>query len=197
MFCCVNDGEAEFTVKKSRFITVSSMIDDRESVKRIVEGLRKKYPDATHVCYAFIADETGDDFGYDDDGEPSGTAGKPIYAALAASGAKKSMIAVVRYFGGVKLGAGGLTRAYRQCTSELIESAGMSEVRKYCLFDVECDGEAYKKISAVARNSGCKCEQIMYNDKVSFVLVCTSDDEAESLLKPFGAAYVKTGERYE
>ncbi len=197
MFRCVTAGEAELIVKKSRFIAVSAMASDRESVKRTIDNLRKKYPDATHICYAFIADERGDEFGYDDDGEPSGTAGKPIYAALSASGASKSMIAVIRYFGGIKLGAGGLTRAYRQSASELIEKVGMTEVEKYYLYDVECDGDAYKKISSVVRNSRCKCEQIMYNDKVSFVLACPSDDDAQTLLKQFGATYVMTGERYE
>ncbi len=128
----INDGEYAFTEKKSKFLAFGYGISGRADVKTHVDALRAKYPDATHVCYGFIADGTGDDYGYDDDGEPSGTAGKPIWSAIVSSGAVRSLIAVVRYFGGVKLGAGGLTRAYRRAAAELIGAAGLKIGRASC-----------------------------------------------------------------
>ena len=125
MIVCVKPSQYELVVKRSRFIATSYHIDSRDEVKGIIDALRRDNVGARHVCYAYISDEKGDDFGYDDDGEPSGTAGKPIYSAVAAVGARKTLIAVVRYFGGIKLGAGGLTRAYPQNVAELKKRAGL------------------------------------------------------------------------
>lgn len=102
MIVCVKPSQYELVVKRSRFIATSYHIDSRDEVKGIIDALRRDNVGARHVCYGYISDEKGDDFGYDDDGEPSGTAGKPIYSAVAAVGARKTLIAVVRYFGGIK-----------------------------------------------------------------------------------------------
>ena len=149
MIVCVKPSQYELVVKRSRFIATSYHIDSRDEVKGIIDALRRDNVGARHVCYGYISDEKGDDFGYDDDGEPSGTAGKPIYSAVAAVGARKTLIAVVRYFGGIKLGAGGLTRAYRQSAAELIERAGLVKAEKYAEYEAACDGEAYKRAAAV------------------------------------------------
>ncbi len=197
MFRRLRDGETTLVVKKSKFIARSYTISSRDDAKRIADGLWKEYPDATHVCYGYIADETGDDFGYYDDGEPSGTAGKPIYSALAACGARRSMIAVVRYFGGIKLGTGGLTRAYREAASGLIDSAGLTDARTVNVYEVECDGETYKKICNILRKKLCKIDGIMYNDKVSFTL--TADDGDIPELEGLGAKvkYIQTTTVFE
>lgn len=196
MIECVNPSEYELVIKRSRFIAVSHHIESRADVKDIIDGLKAAHAEARHVCYGFIADEKGDDFGYDDDGEPSGTAGKPIYSALAAAGVRKSLIAVVRYFGGIKLGAGGLTRAYRSAAAELIESAGTVKAEKYAVYDVECDGEAYKKATAVFRNSHCKVEQIQYNKTVNCTVLAPIDFDLSGAVSGLGVTPIKTGERY-
>ncbi len=163
----INPGKHELTVKRSVFIAISRQIETRADVKPFIDGLKSEHPEARHVCYAFIADEKGDDFGYDDNGEPGGTAGKPIYSALAASGAVKSLIAVVRYFGGIKLGAGGLTRAYRQSAAELIENVGLVTVEKYTVYGISAEGDAFKRICTICKSQGYAVEQIRYGSDVS------------------------------
>ncbi len=195
MFLTVNTGEYELTVKKSVFIALSFVVDGRNDVKTIENELKKKYGDATHVCIGFITDEKGDEFGYDDDGEPSGTAGKPIYAALDSAGVRHSMIAVVRYFGGIKLGAGGLTRAYRQAASELIAKVGTSARQRCAEYDVECDTAVYKAVSAALKVGGCKTDKIVFNEKVRFSALCPEGTELKALVSPFGASATKIGEK--
>ncbi len=96
-------------IERSEFISFAKGISDKEEALEFVSGLKKKYYDATHVCYAFVTDETKR---YSDDGEPQGTAGMPILDVIEKKNLKNVCVAVVRYFGGIKLGAGGLTRAY-------------------------------------------------------------------------------------
>lgn len=194
MFRTVNTGKYELTVKKSVFIALSFVVDGKDDVKRIAAELKSEYSDATHVCIGFITDEKGDEFGYDDDGEPSGTAGKPIYAALEAAEMRHSMIAVVRYFGGIKLGAGGLTRAYRQAASELIAAVGSALRGHLSVYEVECGTSAYKSISSVLIGSGCTLDKIVFNDKVRFSAQCPQDTDIMPLVAQFGGSAVKTGE---
>ncbi len=196
MITCVNDGEYELEIKRSRFIAVSRHIDTRNDVKAVVDELRRQHPDARHVCYGFIADEKGDDFGYDDDGEPSGTAGKPIYSALAASGARKTAIAVVRYFGGVKLGAGGLTRAYRESAAQLIENAGIRTVERYAVYGVTCGGDVYKKAMSVLRASDCSVENIVFNADARFTVTAPVSFDLEHALSAIGVKPQKISEKY-
>lgn len=190
MFDCIKSGEYVLTVKRSEFIASSYIVNKRDDVKRIIAELKAKHRDARHVCCGYIADETGDDFGYDDDGEPSGTAGKPIYSALAAANVRRSMIAVVRYFGGIKLGAGGLTRAYRDAAAGLIERAGVVKAERRAIYSVTCGQGEYKRISAALRTLPVVCGNVVYNDTVSFDLAVSTEFDVPSaleLLKKLGA----------
>lgn len=198
MIVCVNEGNKELVVKKSRFIAISKRIETRDDVKAFADGLKAKHPDARHVCYAYIADEKGDDFGYDDNGEPSGTAGKPIYSAIAAANARKTCIAVVRYFGGIKLGAGGLTRAYRQSAAELIAAVGTFTAGRNAVYSAVCDGDAYKKAAALIRNMGGTVEGLLYQADVRFKAVVPTEREAElaDALAALNVKCEKTEERY-
>ena len=196
MFSAVRSGEAELVVKRSRFIAVARSVSGRDEVKAFAAELKKEHREARHVCYGFIADEDGLDFGYDDDGEPSGTAGKPIYQALETSGARRSAIAVVRYFGGIKLGVGGLTHAYRDAAAAVIEKCGLVRTEKYSAFGVDCDGETYRKIQPVLRNMQCKPEQILYNERVSFTVTAQSGVDVVGALGALDANVIYLGDRY-
>ena len=196
MIVCVNPSQSELEIKRSKFLAISRHIDSRDEVKDLIDRLKREHVGARHVCYGYIADEKGDDFGYDDDGEPSGTAGKPIYSAIAAAGARKTLIAVVRYFGGIKLGAGGLTRAYRQSASKLIEKAGLVKAEKYAEYEVECDGEAYKRVSAVLRNADCKVERIRYASTVTCTVFAPVFVDMVAALEQFGACVKTVGCKY-
>ena len=110
----VNDYEQETIVNRSRFICSIKYCADKNAVKQFIDQIRLRYPDASHHCYAFVSARPDDSqaYGFSDDGEPSGTAGKPMLAVLQGSNIGEICAVVTRYFGGVKLGTGGLQRAY-------------------------------------------------------------------------------------
>ena len=110
--------ENEIIIKKSKFITKLYEIKDVNEINPIIDNLKKEYKKATHICYAYIIN--GQEKAVDD-GEPSGTAGRPILNVLQKKKLNEIMVVVIRYFGGVKLGAGGLVRAYTKSTSEVIK----------------------------------------------------------------------------
>lgn len=111
-------------IKKSEFIAYAYAVTSREQVLSHVEQLRSQYPDARHHCWAYIIGDPNNttSAGYDDDGEPKGTAGKPILNVLQHKNIGDTLIVVVRYFGGIKLGAGGLTRAYSGSAQAMIDT---------------------------------------------------------------------------
>lgn len=115
----------EIEVKRSRFIAYLAHTQGSVKSKAFIEELKQQYPDARHHCYAFMAGNPKDSnqYGYSDDGEPSGTAGKPMFTHLQHSDIGEICIVVVRYFGGTKLGTGGLARAYGDATRAVIEKA--------------------------------------------------------------------------
>ncbi|KAK2354676.1 ribosomal protein S5 domain protein [Trifolium repens] len=108
----------EKDIKKSKFIAIAGSVSDDKSAMSFLSQVRD--PKATHNCWAY---KVGDQYRSNDDGEPSGTAGKPIYSAIATSGIDRVMVVVIRYFGGIKLGTGGLVRAYGGVASECLKNA--------------------------------------------------------------------------
>ncbi len=114
----------EFKIKGSRFIGLAFPIRDVDEALSILENIRKKEHAATHHCFAYVAGLRKEQFKYSDDGEPSGTAGKPIYQAILGRDLTNVIVIVVRYFGGTKLGTGGLARAYSQTAGEVLDKAG-------------------------------------------------------------------------
>lgn len=119
----------ELEFKRSRFITSVSRITDRAGGKQFVEEMRATYPTASHHCWAYIAGRPDDAHQYDqsDDGEPRGTAGRPMLNVVTHSGLGNTIVVVTRYFGGIKLGAGGLVRAYSQSVSEALKQLQTTE----------------------------------------------------------------------
>lgn len=136
----------ECRVEKSRFIACGSPVADEGEARSILETLRREFPDATHHCWALrLRSRTDNRELLDDDGEPSGTGGAPILQALRSARLSDSLMVVVRYFGGVKLGKGGLARAYRDAARLGIEASGVLErrerVRMRLLGPLTIDGE--------------------------------------------------------
>lgn len=119
--------EATFTEKRSKFIGFVIPIKQVEEVKDIVDEFRKKYYDARHVCWAYMLGAERTDFRSNDDGEPSGTAGKPILGQINSNELTDILIVVIRYFGGIKLGTGGLIVAYREAAALAIAEAEIVE----------------------------------------------------------------------
>jgi uncharacterized YigZ family protein len=115
-------GETESVINKSRFIGLACHVESEADVERALAQVRKAHYKATHVCFAYILATEPERQKAGDDGEPSGTAGKPILDVIARRGLKNVLVLVVRYFGGVKLGAGGLIRAYAGAAAQVLDS---------------------------------------------------------------------------
>ena len=113
-------SEAIYKERSSKFLTYAYPVESEEEIKELLDALRKEYYDATHHCYAYRLGPQGETFRANDDGEPSGTAGKPILGQLLSADLTNCLVVVVRYFGGTKLGVSGLIQAYKESTAEVI-----------------------------------------------------------------------------
>jgi uncharacterized YigZ family protein len=120
-----SSSEHSQVVKGSEFLAFAAPSNDVKTALEFLQGIRNRYPDATHVCWAY---KIFDQYRFSDDGEPGGTAGAPIFRALEGSGLECMVVAVVRYYGGVNLGAGGLVRAYGGTAAEALRIAERLEV---------------------------------------------------------------------
>lgn len=169
---------AEKVIEKSRFLTYAAHTEGEVSARAFLQEVRAEHPLATHVCYAFVADRLGNLMRFSDDGEPQGTAGMPILGVLRARKLYECAVAVVRYFGGVKLGAGGLTRAYSSCAAECLDGARLA------LWDVcieYCVRADYPEINALTRFFEGRCEILSseFAEKASFVVAVREGSGAQ------------------
>ena len=162
--------ESEKIIEKSRFLTYSAHVESEDEAKAFVAEIRKAHSLATHVCYAFIADKTGNLQRFSDDGEPQGTAGVPILEVLKAKKLFESVVAVVRYFGGIKLGAGGLVRAYSSSAAENLDGADIRvlEVCVECLIEVDYTG--IDGIQKYLSTHPCSLLSTDYGERVTFTV---------------------------
>lgn len=141
-------AQVEIVIQKSRFIAHIFPVPDEQSAKAHIDETSKKYWDATHNCYAYAIGENRRIQKSSDDGEPSGTAGVPILETIKKSGLTDTLIIVTRYFGGIKLGAGGLIRAYAQSASAAIREAPLIEKVEHRLFELTVDYAVWAKIES-------------------------------------------------
>ena len=145
-FTVGGDGTAEVTVKHSKFIAFCSAVANDDEAEAFVKAVKKRYTDATHAPYAYLLGERSERSRASDDGEPSGTSGIPILEAIKNSGLTNTAVVVVRYFGGIKLGTGGLARAYADAALAALSAAGKRAFDKCAVFVISCD---YGLISTV------------------------------------------------
>ncbi len=197
----LTDAVCETVISRSRFITYVFGIDGEEDAAAKINALRKKHYDATHVCYAYVADVSGNSVKFSDDGEPSGTAGAPILEVIRSGGYSKSLVAVVRYFGGIKLGAGGLTRAYAGCAAAGVAAADKETYLLCDVLSVETDFAVYNKIIKNLPQSLCKILKTEYNSLIVAEVADISGHTAETVtertqgrarIKPIEKRFVKT-----
>lgn len=124
----LQDAEARLTIQRSRFLGYAFTVKSTEEVETILARLRKQFYDATHLCYAYSIGIEGNTYRMDDNGEPSGTAGRPILGKIRSLQLSDLLVVVVRYFGGVKLGTGGLVKAYGETAEMVLNAAGKQEI---------------------------------------------------------------------
>lgn len=171
--------ESEKIIEKSRFITYATHVESEEEARAFIAEIRKKHSLATHVCFAFVADKVGNLQRFSDDGEPQGTAGIPMLEVLKNKGLYETAVAVVRYFGGVKLGAGGLVRAYSSCTAENLAGADVRILRTCAEYEISVDYTGVDGAQKFISTHSCSLLSTEYGEKVTFkVAVKQSDEQA-------------------
>ena len=140
--------ETELVIKKSRFITFVFHARNRDEAMQHLQELRERYPDARHHCWAYLLGDpkTPKSAAMSDDGEPSGTAGKPILNVMQHKDVGDIMIVVVRYFGGIKLGAGGLVRAYSGATQQAYSELATIKKQNFIEMEIQCTFRDEQKI---------------------------------------------------
>lgn len=161
-------GEHEIVIDKSRFIAHISRAESEEEAIEFIQNIKKKHWSATHNCSAYLIGENDLIQKANDDGEPSGTAGVPILEVLKKRKLKDTVVVITRYFGGIKLGAGGLIRAYGRATSEGINNTGMVERKLMQVVSVKVDYSWIGKLENDLRNSMYEIKDIFYLENVEF-----------------------------
>ena len=138
-------SETEFTEKRSRFIGHVWPVATEEEARGCVEAMKKRYHDARHNCWCYILHQGGV-VRYSDDGEPQGTAGQPMLGVFQKESIENVCCVVTRYFGGILLGAGGLTRAYGRSAKDALDAAGVSVVRPWTVVECQCPYPLFERV---------------------------------------------------
>ncbi len=174
----ISGGSAEITEKKSRFIATVSPAHTEEEAKEFLSGIRKKYWDARHNCYAFVV---GDEClqKCSDDGEPSGTAGRPILDVLTGENLRDTILVVTRYFGGTLLGTGGLIRAYTQAAKAGLDASRIVTRKPGISLQITTDYNGLGKIQYILGQHGIPVAEPVYAENVQMNLVLPAKQEAK------------------
>lgn len=176
-------GSDETIINKSRFIGYAKMVETEEEAQAFVAEIKEKHKDATHNVYAYMAGENNNVQRYSDDGEPSGTAGIPILELLKKEDLKNVAVVVTRYYGGIKLGAGGLVRAYIKGAKCGLESAKIVDKIMYSRLRLRLDYTLHGKVENELMNLGYRTENIVYDDAVNLDILCRSEEYERLLAK--------------
>ncbi|TYS69874.1 YigZ family protein [Sutcliffiella horikoshii] len=172
------NGEHEIIIQKSRFITNVSRATTEDEALNFIQEIKKKYRDATHNCSAYLIGEHDHIQKANDDGEPSGTAGVPMLEVLKKKKLKDTVVVVTRYFGGIKLGACGLIRAYGKAASEGLSATGLVERNLMQVMHTTIDYTLLGKIENEVRSSSYIMDSIEYQENVQVnVLIPESSKE--------------------
>lgn len=161
-------GEGEIQEKKSRFLSFVYNVTSEEEIEEILTSFKKQYWDARHVCYAYVLKGNPPRPRFSDDGEPQGTAGKPMLEILNREGLMDTLLIVVRYFGGVLLGTGGLLRAYTDSSLEAIRDAVIIEKKPAYLTRVSLDYSTSGKMPNILSSLDIAAQDIEYTDVVTY-----------------------------
>ncbi len=175
-------GESEVIIKKSRFLGSAINVESEEQAREMVAAIRKEHYSARHVCYAYSIGDKNPVLKFSDDGEPGGTAGKPMLDVVLNSGISDILIVVVRYFGGVLLGTGGLVRAYSEVAAQAVKNAETKTICLSRIYDIVLDYGDFDKVKYLIENHEGTAYDVEYSDKV-IIKLTVPDKNAEILEK--------------
>ena len=165
MFTITNDIINEIIIKNSRFICIIHKIYDVNNINDYLNNIKSEYKDATHYCYAYIIDDKKK---FSDDGEPSGTAGNPMLQVLDKNNLNYVLCVVIRYFGGIKLGAGGLVRAYTKSIAQCLEFANIKKLTYGYNIDITFNYECVNNVNYLLKDSNILNKN--FSDKITYNL---------------------------
>lgn len=168
-------GQDEIIINKSRFIGYAKPIETEEEALEFIEEIKTKHRDATHNVYAYVLGENSNIQRFSDDGEPSGTAGIPALEVIKKENLRNVVVVVTRYFGGVKLGAGGLIRAYTKGAKIGIEAGIIVDMVFHRKIKIRIDYTQYGKVENYIINEDYVVDETVYDDKVNIFLYVKED----------------------
>lgn len=197
----IETSEAFYEINKSRFITHVAHVETEEAAREFIHAMKKKYFDARHNCSAYVIGDSSNLQKSSDDGEPGGTAGNPILEVIKKNALSDIVLVVTRYFGGIKLGAGGLIRAYGHSAVLGINAATIVEKTIFCRIAVTIDYTLSGSIENLLRTNEIIVENKVYSDKVCLTLLLRKEktDNVLAVLVDLTAArchFKKLGETY-
>lgn len=175
-------GEGEITEKKSRFIATVRLVEKEEDALAFIEEMKKKYWDARHNCYAYSIGEHREFTRCSDDGEPSGTAGRPMLDVILGEDIYNVAVVVTRYFGGVLLGTGGLVRAYTRSAKDALDAAGITVERLWDRLLVPCSYGQFEKVRQETQWHGGVIEDTDYGADI-MLTVLTPEGSTQAYLE--------------
>ena len=175
----IDTTQCEIEIKKSRFIARATCVSCREEAMAFLEKARLDYPDARHHCWAYLIGNpsSASSAAMNDDGEPGGTAGKPILNVIQHKGVGDVMVVVIRYFGGVKLGAGGLTRAYSSVTEALFSSMHIEQQQPVIHMRLLCDFAQEQPVRHWADQYNAQVNTPVYSQGVEMTLILPEESK--------------------
>jgi uncharacterized YigZ family protein len=172
-----NAARTEYAVQKSRFIGHAAPVPGAEGALAFLEGIRKEHRGASHNCFAYIIGPNKGIIRYGDDGEPSGTAGKPIVEVMTAKDVTDCIVVVTRYFGGILLGAGGLARAYAHAAAAAIDAAHVRVMRETGRWRLRIAYPLWDKVNHALQSLPVIVENTEYLEAVKLSMLCRESDE--------------------
>lgn len=173
---------SEFVINKSRFLSYSYPVFDERMCKEILDKLNNQYSDATHICYAYVLSDPRVEK-CSDNGEPSGTAGKPILELIKKKKLENVLVVVIRYFGGIKLGAGGLVRAYTNSANLSLNDCKIVEFIESVKYTSQIPTSIASKFVNSIESLGGKVLKIVYLDKANIEFACENVDKLKRIYK--------------
>jgi uncharacterized YigZ family protein len=168
-------GEAEYVEKRSRFIGQVWLVASEEEARSLVAKTKSKYHDARHNCWCYVL-QNGGVIRYADDGEPQGTAGQPMLEVFRRGGIGNVLCVVTRYFGGILLGAGGLTRAYAHTAKLALDAAGIAVMRPMAVMEIACPYGLFERVKNEIELFGGAVERAEYAADITISAVFNEDD---------------------
>ena len=188
MYSIIKETVSEIEVERSRFIGIITHIENIEEIKDIITSIKKKYPKARHYCYAATIDGNKK---YSDDGEPQGTAGKPMLDVLEKKSLTNVLIVVVRYFGGILLGSGRLLRTYVETTIKTISASEIVKIAEGYEIEFSVDYPNYDIIRNFLKTKGIQIDKVDFLENVLVTTFSLEDYSEEIASKFYGKVLIK------